>query len=229
MTTMAHGEARSRRRLLVINPNTNPAVTAQVRKAALAAAYAGTEVEVVNPIEGPFAVETPQDRAEASRHVVSLVAARRRENFDGYVLACFDDIGVAEARRLVDVPVVSMFGASVAEARRVAGRFAVVTTVESAVPGIEALLAAYGVVDRCTVRAAGIGVAEAAARSERAERHLFAAIERAIRKDGAEAIILGSGALTGRAEELGERFALPFVDGLAAAVSSPFTELSIVT
>lgn len=219
-TPLAPGAGRRPRRLLVINPNTNTEITAQIRTAALQATPAGTEVEVLNPASGPFSIETPRDRAEAARHVVPLIEARRHEGFDGYVLACFDDIGVEAARRLVPVPVVSLLGAGIARARATGGRFAIVTTVEIAVAGIERLTAAYGVSHLCTVRAAGAGVAETAARTPQAEARLFAAIERAIGQDGARSILLGSGALSGRADELGQRFGIPFIDGLAAAIVS---------
>ncbi|QDC00143.1 aspartate/glutamate racemase family protein [Mesorhizobium sp. 8] len=219
MTPVAPGAGRPRR-LLVINPNTNGAVTMQIREAALAVAPPGTEIEVVNPAHGPFAIETPLDRTEAVPNVVSLIEARRDEGFDGYVLACFDDIGVEEARKLVPVPVVSMFGAAIARGAETGGRFAIITTVESAVAGIEHLAAAYGVAHLCTVRAAGIGVAETAARTPLAEARLIAAIERAMVEDRAAAIVLGSGALTGRADALAKRFGIPFIDGLTAAVVS---------
>lgn len=225
--SMDHARAERRtpplRRLLVINPNTNAGITERVRRTLLDTAPEGTVVEVVNPARGPFAIETPSDRAEAVPNVVALVEARRAEGFDGYVLACFDDIGVEEARRIVPVPVVSMFGAGIARARAVGGRFAIVTTVESAVPGIRRLVARYGAGDICTVHAAGIGVAEAAAQTPQAEARLFATIERAI-AGGARAILLGSGAFTGRARALEARFGLPFIDGLQAAVAGARAE-----
>jgi allantoin racemase len=220
MTSLVSGARRQRRRLLVINPNTNGAVTAQIRGAALAVAPPGTEIDVVNPEHGPFAIETPRDRAEAVPNVVSLIEERRNEGFDGYVLACFDDIGVEEARELVQVPVVSMFGAGVARGLQTGARFAIITTVESAVAGIERLAAAYGVAHLCTVRAAGVGVAETAARTPLAEARLAASIERAMVEDRAAAILLGSGALTGRADALAKRFGIPFIDGLTAAIVS---------
>lgn len=215
-----HGTSTRTRRLLVINPNTNGGITAQIRTAALEAAPPGTEVEVVNPPCGPFAVETPRDRAEAVPNVVSLIESRRNEGFDGYVLACFDDLGVEEARALVPVPVVSMFGAGVAMARGMGGRFGIITTVEAAVAGIERLAAAYGVAHLCTVRATGASVAETAVRTPQAEARLFAAIDRAIAEDGARSILLGSGALSGRADALAKRFGIPFIDGLTEAIVS---------
>jgi allantoin racemase len=213
MISPASVVGRRSRRLLVINPNTNAEVTERVRRAALAAAPPGTEIDVINPARGPFAIETARSRAEAVPNIVSLIEARMDEGFDGYVLACFDDIGVAEARRLVPVPVVSMFGAGIAKAHQTGGPFAIVTTVASAVAGIERLAAAYGVGNLRSVRAAGIGVAEAAARTPRAEKRLLETIGRAIEQAGARAILLGSGALPGRAAALRERFGLPVIDG----------------
>lgn len=219
MTPSVPGTRRRPRRLLVINPNTNPAVTAQVQVAALAAAAPGTEIEAVNLSRGPFSIETAVERAKAVPNVVALIEARMDEGYDGYVLACFDDIAVAEARRLVTAPVNSMFGAAMTSARDTGGRFAIVTTVESAVSGIERLAATYGVAHLCTVRAAGIGVADAAARIPEAEIRLMQTINRAIQDDQAGAIVLGSGAFTGGADELQDRFGLPFIDGLTAAVN----------
>jgi allantoin racemase len=113
-----------------------------------------------------------------------------------------------------------MFGAGIARGLERGGRFAIITTVESAVPGIERLAAAYGAAHLCTIRAAGVGVAETAARTPLAEIRLAASIERAITEDRAEAIVLGSGALTGRAEALAKRFGIPFIDGLTEAIIS---------
>jgi allantoin racemase len=204
------------RRLLVINPNTNAAVTERVRRAAQACAPAGTALDVVNPELGPFAVETPQDRAAAVPHVLEVIS-RAAGNYDGYILACFDDIAIAEARRALSAPVISMAEAGIRAAAAHHDRFDVVTTVEAAVPTIAALVQTYGMGERCRVRATGIGVSETAAMTERSEAALAAAIA-ASRASGSGAIVLGSGAYAGRRQQLSDTFAMPFVDGLEAAI-----------
>jgi allantoin racemase len=218
MNQASHETGGRLRRLLVINPNTNPAVTEQVRSAAILAAGQGTLIEALNPQTGPFSIETADDRAAAVPNVVSLVTNGLEHGYDGYVLACFDDIGVAQARELAgETPVISMFGASVEAARALGGTVVIVTTVESALPSIHRLIDAYGIGDWCSVRAIGVGVAETAARTPFAEERLEATIKQAI-EDGAVGIILGSGALSGRADELQTRFAIRAIDGLAEAV-----------
>jgi allantoin racemase len=207
-----------RRRLLIINPNTNAAVTGRVRLAAEQIASAGTEMVVVNPEDGPFSIESIADRDAAVPQILSLIRSSLADPFDGYVLACFDDIALSEARSIVRAPVVGTCEAGIAAARTVAHRFSVVTTVHSAVPTIHGLLDRYGVSDICTVRAAGIGVAEAAGNGSEVEARIADSIRAAITKDGAEAILLGSGGLTGRAFALSKAFSIPVIDGVVAAI-----------
>lgn len=211
-------EGNGLRRLLVINPNTNRAVTERIRAVSERIVEPGTAVTVVNPETGPYAVETVEDRQAALPGVLALVAGGRQTGFDAYVLACFDDIGLDEAREMVDVPVVGACEAGIAAARSLARRFTIVTTVATAVPVIHALLRRYGVEDICTVRAAGVTVAEAAEPAGKGNRRLAAAIRLALEQDEAGAILLGSGGLTGRAAELAAGIACPVVDSVAAAV-----------
>lgn len=204
------------RRLLVINPNTNAAMTERIEQAARQCARPDTLIDAVNPLSGPFAIESAEDREAALPHVLSLVSADPRGH-DGYVLACFDDIGVEAIRRRVAGPVVSMAEAGIRAADRYR-RFAIVTTVETALPAIATLLSHYGVADRCVVRATGIGVAEASAQTEKAEAALRSAIGRARDEDGAEAVVLGSGAYSGRRAELAQAANMVVIDGLEAAI-----------
>jgi allantoin racemase len=206
----------------VINPNINPAVTERVRQLAETIVTSETTVRVVNPAEGPFSIETVQHRDAAVPRVFDLVRSMLQHpgnaSYDAYVFACFDDIALFETRSIAGVPVVGTCEAGIAAARTVAARFSIVTTVHTAVPGIHRLLTRYGATDICTVRAAGIGVAAAAGGAADTEDRINSTIRDAIDHDGAEAILLGSGGLTGRAPELEQRFGVPVVDGVAAAI-----------
>src|SRR5690606_24014012 len=93
-----------------------------------------------------------------------------------------------------------------------------VTTVEDQVPPIEALLEKYGVDGRGRVRACRVGVADASARTEQAERLLDMQIRAAMEEDGALAIVLGSGAYAGRADDLRARHGIDVIEGLTAAI-----------
>ncbi|MBS0246621.1 MAG: Asp/Glu racemase [Proteobacteria bacterium] len=204
-------------RLLVLNPNTNEQVTANIRSAAEPAVAAGTRLTVCNPPRGPFAIEDAADRAEAEPNVMELIRAQAAQ-YDAVVMACFDDIALDEARHVAGCPVIGAVEAALTAALALAPRFSVVTTVVAAVPTIVALLERYGAADVCTVRAAGIGVAEAASGEGEASRKIAAAIADAVRLDGAKAVILGSGGLAGRAGEFAAAAGVPVIDAILAAV-----------
>lgn len=210
----------SSQRILVINPNTNAQITDNIRRCAQAMVCASTHVVVSNPPAGPLSIETLADREAAIPQVLALIERSLAERYDAYVLACFDDIALPEARAMTSVPVVGTCEAGIAAARSVAERFSVVTTVHAAVPTIHGLLQRYGAQDICTVHAAGIGVAEAATAGDAAAKRIEAALKTAIEQDGAKAILLGSGGLIGRAPSLQRQLGIPVIDGVLAAVVS---------
>jgi len=205
-------------RLLVINPNTNVVITERVRAIARAIVLPGTEVVATNPESGPYSIESATDREAAVPRVASLIRESLAAPFDGYVLACFDDIGIEEARAMVSVPVVGTCEAGIAAARTLSRRFSIITTVHAAIPTIHGILDRYGARTICSVRAAGIGVAAAASGGRLIAEKVTEAVRAAIGEDGAEAILLGSGGLSGWAEVISRDFSIPVVDGVAAAI-----------
>jgi allantoin racemase len=218
-SAVQEGGADAERRLLVINPNSNTGVTEQIRRVAARALGPGVTADVVNPVGTPHAIETRADREAAEPEVVGLIEAGVRAGYSGYVLACFDDIAVEATRGHVGAPVVCAVEASLVLARSFARRIGIVTTVEAAVPRIRTLVARYGFADACSVRAAGVGVAAAASLGDEAQDKVVAAINAAVRQDGAEVIILGSGGLAGHDAALAQAAEVWIIDSIAAAVA----------
>ncbi|NEX46525.1 aspartate/glutamate racemase family protein [Pseudotabrizicola algicola] len=204
------------RRLLIVNPNSSAEVSRLIHKTALSVLPDGVTARVIQPARGPLAIQTLADRRVAEPLALDLLAAHA--DHDAYVMACFDDIALDQARGFLQVPVVGAVEASVAMARLFARRFAVVTTVESAVPGICSVLQGLGATGQCSVRAAGVGVTEAADGGDAGGARIDDAIERARNIDGAQAIILGSAGLTGRAAQLARRHRIVVIDAMEAAV-----------
>ncbi|MDD9745112.1 MAG: aspartate/glutamate racemase family protein [Marinovum algicola] len=210
-------EQTALRRILVVNPNGNPEVTRLVSDAATGVLDRATSARVLHPEGSPRSIETRADRAVAEPLAIDLLS--RHPGYDAYVMACFDDIAVSGGRRFLEAPIVCAAEAAISVARLFAPRIAIVTTVDTMVPGIRALVAALGAGDICTVRAAGIGVASAAAGGAEISRKLDATIQDARNFDGAGAIILGSGGLTGRARALSARHGIPVIDSIEAALT----------
>lgn len=209
-------KTHTHRRLLIVNPNGNPEVTARVQECADRILRPDCRGFVIHPMGSPLSIETPADRALAEPLAVALLSLHR--DYDGYVMACFDDIAVTPARQFLTAPVIDAVEASIAAARAVAERFTIVTTVDAMVPGIQGLIDHLAATAQCTVRAAGIGVAAAAAGDPEALALLDDAIARAKEEEGAQAIILGSGGLTGQAPRLSRKHGLPVIDCIEAAV-----------
>lgn len=208
------------RRILVINPNTNPAVTARVRDVAERHAVRGVEFEVVNPKEGPFSIETPSHRAQARVHALELIQAGAGKGYAAFVMACFDDLALEEARAMVDVPVIGTCESGIAAARAVSPHFAIITTVHDAVSGIRLLMQRYGAGADASVRAAGIGVAEAASGQEATRDRFVQTVRDAVSEDGAQVILLASGGLTGQASDIAKATGIPVLDGVEEAILS---------
>lgn len=209
----------------MINPNCNPEVTGRLAEASRQFTTSGFEVDVVGADTGPFAIETLADKSAAVPQVVDLVNKGVTQGYQGYVLGCFDDIGVVEARSLTPAPVISLAEAALRAAAGSTEQFAVVTTARSAVPLIEELAETYGYADRCSVIATGFGVTQTAARTPEA----MSALERAIQDcltQGAEAVVLGSAAYCGLTDELAERTGAPIIDGFAFGIGHCISVLS---
>ncbi|ANG64869.1 hypothetical protein A8C75_21895 [Marinobacterium aestuarii] len=207
-------------RLLLINPNTNAALTRQMQQLAGTAISAQTQLHCINPPAGPHAIERQADRDAASAQLLALANSGACQGYDALILACFDDIALQTLRESVRVPVIGLCEAALFAARALPGPFAIITTVHAAVPGIRAMLTRYGAADQtCSVRAAGIGVAQAAGTDTLVAEKIAACVRAAIEQDGAKTIVLGSGGLTGRAADLQRSFNLPTIDPVLCALA----------
>jgi len=205
-------------RILLINPNTTESMTAKAAVAARAVAAPGTEIIAATSSMGPVSIEGHYDGALAIPGLLSELQTRLASGYDAAIISCFDDTGLDAARCLLDVPVLGLCESAVATAGFLAQRFTVVTTMERSRVLIENLVRHYGMGDRAKVRASDIPVLalEAAAPAELGR--LRDEIEQALAQDGAEAIVLGCAGMADLAKGLQDRYDVPVIDGVAAAV-----------
>jgi allantoin racemase len=204
-------------RILVINPNTTPSMTAKIGAAARSAAASGTEITAVNPADGPPSIEGYFDEVFAIPGLIGEM--QKAPDMDAYVIACFDDTGLDAARCLTPAPVIGIGEAAFHVASLVAGKFSVITTLARSVPAIEHNLVRYGLVSRCArVRAADVPVLDLEVAGSDAQSKISTEIGRAVAEDRAEAIVLGCAGMTDLAERLSADHGLPVIDGVACAV-----------
>ena len=205
-------------KILVVNPNTTPSMTALIEAAAKSVAAPGTTVTSATPSMGPVSVEGYYDEVFCVPGLLDEIAKGAAQGVDGFVVACFDDLGLDAARALVPQPVVAIAEAGMHAATLVAHGFSVVTTLPRAIPVIEDLALRYGFERRCRrVRAVDLPVLALEDPASAARHRLAAEIEKAIKEDGAEAILLGCAGMADLARDLSAEFSLPVIDGVAAA------------
>ncbi len=205
-------------RICVVNPNTTASMTAKIGAAALAVASPEVEVRAVNSEFGPPSIEGYFDEAFAVPGVLSEIA--RASDADAFVIACFDDTGLDAARCATHAPVVGIGEAAFHMASLVAEKFSVVTTLARSIAPIEHNLRKYGLSSRCArVRAANVAVLALEEPGSDARRTIAAEIARALRDDGAEAIVLGCAGMTDLARDLERKAGVPVIDGVACGVA----------
>ncbi len=206
-------------KILVVNPNTTASMTRAIGAVARAAA---TRAEIVarNPAQGPPAIEGPDDYARCLPHLLAEVARGERDGCHGTMIACFDDPGVDEARALVAGPVTGIAEAAMHAASMVAARWAIVTTVEPAVPVIEKLVLRYGADRACAgVRAAGVRVLDLEDPSNVTRGHVLETARALVRERHAQAIVLGCAGMSTLRDDLARVLGVPIIDGVASAVT----------
>jgi allantoin racemase len=204
-------------RICVVNPNTSASMTHRIAAAARAAASPGVEIVASNPESGPASIEGYFDEAFAAPGLLQEIA--RCEGADGFVIACFDDTGLEAARCATSAPVIGIGEAAFHLASMIAHRFSVVTTLSRSIAPIEANLVKYGLDRRCArVRACEVAVLDLEDPAGGAQEKLSAEIGRALREDGADAIVLGCAGMADLASKLAKAHRAPVVDGVASAV-----------
>jgi allantoin racemase len=206
-------------RLWAINPNSTEAMTATIAAAAREVAPKGVEVVARTNRAGPPAIQGEADGAAAVPGVLEEVRAGLAAGADAFVIACFDDTGLAEARALAAPrPVIGIGQAAFHAAALAGGRFSVVTTLAVSVPVIEANLRAYGFDRQCAaVRPSGVPVLALEHEPEAAAARVADAVADAMAQDAPGAVILGCAGMAKLADALAARFGVPVVDGVRAA------------
>jgi allantoin racemase len=202
-------------KILIVNPNTTASMTETIAVAARAVAAAGTEISAVTSSMGPASIEGFYDEAFAVPGLIQALLNAR--DADAGIIACFDDTGLDAARSVARFPVVGICEAALVTAGQLAKRIAVITTLPRSIVPLEELVRRYGFAERVRVTACKVAVLDLEKPGSGAAGKLEAGIASAL-DEGAEAIVLGCAGMADLAQKLSEKFGVPVVDGVAAAV-----------
>jgi allantoin racemase len=200
-------------RILIINPNSDPQMTAVIQQSA--EDYASGEFEVqckLTPGAPPF-IETYEDVLQAAPGMIQLLR-ESEEEFDAFVIACHCDPNLDAMKEIATKPVVGIGEASMKLASMLGHRFSVVTTMRHSIPNKEAQARKLFLQDvLASVRAAP----EEMAGASDEEKYLRAA-QMALEEDMAEVIVLGCAGMAGLDKRLAAKLGAPVLDGVACAL-----------
>lgn len=195
-------------------------MTTAIESTASAVADSSTVVEAVNPAVGPSSIESEDDERRCIPLLLDEVrrAAARPGGSrpDAYVVACFGDPGLGEARSLADVPVLGIAQAAMHAAALTAGSFSVVTSMSATVPRGWELAKSYTPNQCLGVYACDIPVLTIDA-DPTTVGPIGDRCEAALTADGSRAIVLGCAAMAKFAGPLTQRLGVPVIDGVVAA------------
>lgn len=200
--------------ILVVNPNSNEEVTEGMREAL--AAYAlpgGPAIECLTIAEGPFGVETQEDADSVVMPLIRL--AKSRPDASAMVIACYSDPGLAGCRSVAGFPVFGIQESGVLTAMARADRFGVIALSPVSILRHRPYMRRMGVLERlAATRPLNMSVAQSHA------PEAFPTIvetARALKADGAGAILLGCAGMAGHRARLEEAVGVPVIDPVQAA------------
>ena len=206
-------------RLLIVNPNTSPGVTARIDAAAQAVAEPGECLRTISAASGPRLIVTRDDAAAATCGVLQAIA-EHVDPIDGIVLASFGDTGAAEVRqRYPGIPVMGIAEAAFAEVRRMGAPFSIVTFAPEVAEGLAEKAREYGAAGEL-IEIAAPDAPLAHDPADVAEVMLPVLRELCLQcaANGAQCVVMGGGPLAGVAQKIAETCPVHVVDGTQSAI-----------
>lgn len=203
--------------ILVINPNSNEAVTKSFDAALAAFRFpGGPAIECVTLAEGPFGVQSQIDADSVILPLARLV--EKRGDAAAFVIACYSDPGIDACRSVTRAPVFGIQESGVLTALCRGDRFGVIAIAEPSIPRHRRYLARMGVLERLAgERPLNISVDESARGDS-----TFALLEEVgalLIGDGADVIVLGCAGMAKHRAGLERSLGIPVIDPVQAATA----------
>ena len=204
--------------ILVINPNSNSAVTAGLNAAMMSFRVDGfPPIECLTLSEGPFGIESQADSDAAVAPLISLI--RARTDASAFIIACYSDPGIDAAREVTKAPVFGMQESGFLTAMTRGDRIGVVAISEGSILRHRKYLRRIGVLNRMVAeRPLNVSVAQTASGKGTFER-LEEVSNALVQQDSADVVVLGCAGLSVYRSRLETILQRPVVDPTQSAVA----------
>lgn len=221
------GDGTSRRRIVVINPNSNTKVTADIDRALDPLRFSsGPIIECVTLAEGPPGIESQRD-IEAVVMPLARLVQELTLSADAFVIACFSDPGLALARESTHRPVFGISQSGLVAALNFGSRIGIISILERSIPrhlryvrslGLDGHLAGDLAVNLSVAQlASGAGVLQ----------RMVEVGRRLVDERGADVIVMGCAGMARYRAPLEEALGIPVIDPTQAAVTAAILAVQV--
>lgn len=200
-------------KILIINPNSSPEMTAAIQKAA--EEYAGDDffVKTVPTPGAPEYIDYYSDQAKAAPGMAELIR-QNEDEYDAFVVACHCDPNLDLLKEITAKPVIGIGEASMHLACLLGHSFSVVSSARHSIPNKMALVHKYALDGNCaSVRGPQKGFDDPSV-----EGPYLDAARTALQQDMAEVIVLGCAGFSGMDRKLSAELGVPVLDGVVCAL-----------
>lgn len=204
--------------ILVINPNSNPAVTQGFDEALSPLRLpGGPQIHCETLAEGPFGIQSQADVESVALPLARVVA--QRQDVDAFIIACYSDPGLFVCREATSKPVLGIAECGLLSAMARGQRFGVIAIARKSIPRHIRYMRQMGILDRLAAeRALEMSVAEAASGDDTLARMIATGKE--LRDlDGADVIVMGCAGMARHRRNVEAALGIPVIDPVQAAVT----------
>ena len=209
----------TKKRILIINPNSNAVVTRGIDESVEHLRRPGRlEIGCQTLDDGPFGIETDDDIQAVLPLIVEQIGSQN-DGYDAFVIACYSDPGLDESRSVSRKPVFGIQESALFLSASYERRFGVLALGRDSIQRHIAYVRSIGMQDfHAGERPLNVTVDEAASDPATLEKIVTVAQE-LIEEDGAETIILGCAGMAIHRHPAQDRLGVPVIDPVLAAVT----------
>ena len=154
------------------------------------------------------------------QEILKGILQAEKDGFDACIISCFDDPSLYEGREISRNMIVTAPGeASAHLAATLGNKFSVIVGRNKWIPQMEENIHKYGLGRKlASFRSLDLGVLEFHENEDKTRRRMEEEIRKAVEEDQAEVIVLGCTMQFGFYREMQEKFHIPVIDSMVAAV-----------
>ena len=208
-------------KILLINPNSSEAMTADLKKTAAYAENESVSIDVLRMPASPHVLESFADYTEAGAEVVKYLRELNRDGsfpYDGVILACMGDPCLFGVKEVCPVPLVGIAESAIAVALLTGYRFTIVAASSKAKPMMDSMVLQYGLTERMASVEALDRPIDDFMENPDILREGIRRISKTAREKGAEVLLLGCAGMTMLTDEMDQLSELPVIDPVIAGI-----------